>query len=146
MWRRHSIGGWFVKAELHMLHGSREGGEVLVMMSVRICFLRLFRMPAGMCVEMLASGTGAVHLACRLARRRRPYDAGDVVGKVKVNLPGYCVVTVGRMWIELCIGSSSSSGVGGVFVSVVMLIDSRPVGEVGYPTVSIIFSWSRMRE
>jgi len=45
----------------------------------------------------------------------------------------------GRMWIELCIGSSSSSGVGVVFVSAVILIDSMPVGEVGYPSVSIIF-------
>ena len=68
-----------------MLHGSREGFgiEVLALMMVGICFLRLFRMSAGMCVGILASGTGAVHLACRLARRRRPYDAGDVVGRVK---------------------------------------------------------------
>ena len=124
-----------------MLHGSREGFgvDVLVLMMVGICFLRLFRMSAGMCVGMLASGSGVVHSACRLARRRRPYDAGDVVGRMTVNLPGYRAMPAGRMWIELCIGSSSSSGVGVVFVSAVILIDSMPVGEVGYPSVSIIF-------
>jgi len=84
-----------------MLHGSRESfdGEVLDLMMVGICFMSLFRMSVGICVGMLASGIGALHLAYRLVRRRSPYDAGDVVGRVTVNLPGYCARTAGRMWV-----------------------------------------------
>ena len=97
--------------------------------------MSLFRMSAGMCVGMLASrigiGIGAVHLACRLVRRKSPYDAGDVVGRVTVNLPEYFARIDGRMWVVLCIASSSNSGVGVVFVSSVILIDSSPAGEVG---------------
>ena len=119
---------------------------MLVLILVGICFLRLFGMIVGMCVGMMASGTWAVHLVCRLARRRRPYDAVDVVGSVTIYLSGYYVMAVGMMWVEPYIGSSSSSGVGVVFVSAAMLIDSRLVGEVGYPAVSIILSWSLMRE
>jgi hypothetical protein len=103
-------------------------------------------MSARICVGMLASGTGAVHLACRLARRRRPCDAGDVIGRMTANLPGYCAMTDGRMWVELCVGSSSISGVGVAFVSAVILIDSMLAGEVGYPVVSIILRWSLRME
>ena len=78
--------------------------------------------------------------------RRSPYDAGDVVGRVNVNLPGYWARTAGRMWVVLCIASSLNSGVGIVFVSDVILIDSSPAGEVGYPDVSIILSWSLRME
>ena len=106
---------------------------------VGIRFLRLFRTYVGMCIGILVSGMGAVHLPCRLARSKRPYVAGDVVGKVMVNLQGYCVKTARRMWVALCMSSSSSSGIGVVFVSAVMAIDSSPAGEVGYPAVSIIY-------
>jgi hypothetical protein len=40
-----------------------------------------------------------------------------------------------RMWVLLCIASSSSLGVGVVFASTVILIDSSPAGEVEYPAV-----------
>jgi hypothetical protein len=113
-WRRHSAGERFTKAELYMLHGSREsfGGEVLDLMMMGICLMSLFRMSVGVCVGLLI---GAVHLACRLVRRRSPYDAGEAVGRVSVNLPGYCARTAGRMWVSLCITSSSNSGIGVVF-------------------------------
>ena len=73
MWRRHSIGERFAKAELYMLHRSLDGfrGKLLVLMMMGICFLSLFRMSAWICVEILVSRTGTVHLACRLARSRR---------------------------------------------------------------------------
>jgi hypothetical protein len=82
-----------------MLHWSREGsgGDELVLTMEGICFLRLFRTYVGMCIGILVSEMGAVHLACRLAWSRRPYDAGNVVGKVTVHLQGYCVKTVGSM-------------------------------------------------
>ena len=125
-----------------MLHGSREGfgGQVLDLMTVGICLLSLFRMSVGMCVGMMASGIGAVHLAYRLVRSRSPYDTGEAVGRVIVNFPGYCERNAMRMWVSLCITSSSNSGVGLVFVSAVILIDSSPAGEVGYPAVSINLS------
>ncbi len=39
----------------------------------------------GKCDEMLSSGMEAVHLACRLARRRTPYEAGELVEIVSLN-------------------------------------------------------------
>ena len=125
-----------------MLHGSREGfgGEVLYLMMVGICSISLLRMSVGMCVGMLASEIGAVHLACRLVRSRSPYDARDAVRRVIVNLQGYCERMAGRMWVSLLISSSSSSGVGVVFVSAVILIASSPTGEDGCLVVSINLS------
>ena len=138
MWRRHYVGERFAKAGVYMPHGSREGfgGEVLDLMMVGVCLMSLLRMSVGMCVGMLAFGIGDVHLACRLVRSRSPYDAEDVVGRVIVNLPGYCERMAGRMWVSLLISSSSNSGIGVVFVSDVILIASSPAGEVGYPSVS----------
>ena len=62
MWRRYSTGKRFAKTELNMLYWCLEGfgGKVLVMMMVGVGFLRLFRLFVGMCVGILASGTGAI--------------------------------------------------------------------------------------
>ena len=144
MCRMHYVcgGGRFAKVGLYMLHGFREGFgvEVLDLMMVGICLMSMLRMSVGMCVGILASGIGAVHLACRLVRSRSPYDAGDAVGRVIVNLPGYCERMAGGAWVSLLISSSSTSGVGVVFVSAVILIASSPAGEVGYLAVSIKLS------
>ena len=114
--------------------------EVLDLMMMGICLMSMLRMSVGICVGMLASGIGADHLACRLVRRRSPYDAGDVVGRVSVNLPGHCERMAGSMWVLLLISSSPNPGVGVVFVSAVILIASSPAGEVGYPAISINLS------
>ena len=63
----------------------------MVLMILGIYFLRLFRISIVMCIGILVSGMGAVHLVCRLARSRRPYDARNIVGKVMVNLQ-FCIV------------------------------------------------------
>jgi len=116
--------------------------EVLDLMMAGICLMNMLRMSDGMCIGMLASGIGAVHLACRLVRSRSSFDAGDAVGRVIINLPGYCERMAGRTWVSLMISLSSNSRVGVVFVSAVIFIASSPVEEVGYQAVSINLSWS----
>jgi hypothetical protein len=55
----------------------------------------------------------AVHLACLLARRSRPYAVELKVGRVRVKEYGHVRRCVGITFVVLVIGSSSNSGVTG---------------------------------
>ncbi len=51
----------------------------------RDLFKRLRRTSAGKCAGMLSSVMGAVPLAFRLARRKKPYEASELMGMVSLN-------------------------------------------------------------
>jgi hypothetical protein len=62
---------------------------------------------------MSVSEMPAIHLACLLARRSRPYAVELKVGRVRVNEYGQVRRFVGVTSVVLGLGSSSSSGITG---------------------------------
>jgi len=50
---------------------------------------RLLRMFAEKWVGMCSCGMETIHVVCMLVRRSRPWDAGEVEGRVIRNLWGY---------------------------------------------------------
>ncbi len=121
-------------------HERAWGGLVGLLMIVGICLRRLRRTSSGKCDGIPSSGMGAVHLACRLARRSRPYETGEFVGISSMNLYGYGVRVAGRRRVVLFIGSSSSSGDGCISASARTVTNSRLAGDAGYPAASVILS------
>ncbi len=87
------------------------GASVLPLIVVGLCCRSALRMGWGMVWGMRESGMFDDHLACLLARRRRPYAAELKVGRVRVKEYGHVRRCVGITSVVLVIGSSSSSGV-----------------------------------
>ena len=73
------------------------------------------------------------HLACLLARRSRPYDVEQNVGKVIVNEYGHARSWNGIISVVLLMGSSSSSGRTGYVEFPWTYRASRPSKDVGSP-------------
>jgi hypothetical protein len=89
------------------------GASALPLMVVGICCSSAFRMGGAVDCGMRVSGMFAVHLACLLARRSRPYAAELKVGRVRVKEHGHVRRCVVNTSVVLVFGSSSNSGVTG---------------------------------
>ncbi len=61
------------------------GSIAVPLIVVGIWWSRAWRVGCGMCGGMSDAGMFVDHLACLLARRRRPYVAEQKVGRVLVN-------------------------------------------------------------
>ena len=90
---------------------------------------------------MSVSGMLEDHLACLLAKRRRPYAAELKVDRVRVKEYGHVRRCAGVTYVVLVIGSSSSFGVIGYVEFSCTCRASRLSRDVGSPTACIRVSW-----
>ena len=84
-----------------------------------------------------------VHAAFILARRSRPWDAGEVEGRVIWYLWGYGLSWDGMMLVVASNGSSPSSSWRGP-ANVMADADYIPDAELGYFAASSRLSWAVM--
>ena len=94
-----------MKAELVLLHASLESlvPSMFNLMMIGTCCQMACRMLWVMVDAILVPGMLADHLACVLARRRRPYAAVLKVGRVMVKKYGHVLSWEGITWVVMVI-------------------------------------------